>query len=329
MKYIVTGGAGFIGSAIVWYLNKLGINEIIIVDKLGKTEKWQNLKNLKFEDYIDKDEFINLIEKNIFSKIDTIFHLGACSSTTEKDADYLIYNNYKYTQKLCEWALKKEIFFIYASSAATYGDGNFGFSDREEIIPKLRPLNMYAYSKQLFDLWALRNNLFDKITGLKYFNVFGPNEYHKEDMRSVVVKSYEQIKLTGKVKLFKSHKREYKDGWQLRDFIYIKDAVKMTIFLFENRICGIFNIGTGKARSFYDLVKNIFEALNLPINIEYIDMPKDIREKYQYFTQADMKKLKSKGYKKKLYSLEEGIKDYVLNYLETSNKYLGKEDEKV
>jgi ADP-L-glycero-D-manno-heptose 6-epimerase len=319
---VVTGGAGFIGSAIVWRLNQLGNDNIIIVDELGINEKWKNLTSLKFADYLNKWEFLDKIESESDLNIETMIHMGANSSTTEKDADHLIENNYEYTKSLALYSVKKNIRFIYASSAATYGDGSLGFVDNEAEINLLRPLNMYGYSKQLFDLWAIRNKLTDKIAGIKYFNVYGPNEYHKEDMRSVVNKAYDQIKETGKVKLFKSENPLYKDGEQKRDFIYIKDAVEMTLFfLFNREKNGIYNVGSGKARTWNALVKSIFNALDKPINIDYVELPDHLKTKYQYFTEADISKIKKAGYTQPSFSLEDGVADYVKNYL-MQNKYL-------
>ena len=321
---VVTGGAGFIGSALIAQLNKRQVTDILVVDQLATDNKWKNLLNLSFADYVEKDDFLEMVVENKLSApIEAVFHMGACSSTTETNASYLIKNNYEYTKLLAQWAVKAGIRFIYASSAATYGDGSEGFSDDEEKIDNLQPLNMYGYSKQLFDLWARRTGLLKKITGLKYFNVFGPNEYHKADMRSFILKAFEQIIAAGKVRLFRSHKSQYKDGQQLRDFIYIKDAVDMTLFFLDNPgIAGLFNIGTGNARSWNDLVTAVFAAMDKKPDIEYIDMPESIRNQYQYFTQADITKLKHAGYDKKPTSLEDAITDYVQNYLQ-KNGYLG------
>ena len=315
---IVTGGAGFIGSALIAELNKRGVTDILVVDELGTDDKWKNLRNLSFADYIEKEDFLEVVVENKLSAtIEAVLHMGACTSTTETNASYLIKNNYEYTKLLAQWAVEGDIRFIYASSAATYGDGSAGFSDDEEKIDSLRPLNMYGCSKQLFDLWARRTGLSKKIAGLKYFNVFGPNEYHKADMRSFVLKAFEQIIAAGKVQLFKSHKPKYKDGQQLRDFIYIKDAVDMTLFFLDNPgTAGLFNIGTGKARTWNDLVTAVFAAIGKKPNIEYIDMPESIRDQYQYFTEADITKLHSAGCNKKPTSLEDAIKDYVQNYLQ-------------
>lgn len=321
---VVTGGAGFIGSAIVWKLNTQGNNNIIIVDELGMNDKWKNLVGLKFQEFIHKDDFISMVVDDTLNfPLEAIIHMGANSSTTEKDADHLFSNNYLYTQELAKFCLTKNIRFIYASSAATYGDGALGFDDDETRLEALRPLNMYGYSKQLFDLWAKRNDVLNKIVGIKYFNVYGPNEYHKADMRSVVHKAYEQIRDTGNVKLFKSLHPDYKDGEQMRDFVYVKDAVDMTLYFLEHPDKnGIYNVGAGKARTWNDLVKALFNALGKPVKIEYIDLPENLREKYQYFTEANLNKIKSNGYTKQTTTLEDGVNDYVKNYL-LKSLYLG------
>lgn len=321
---VVTGGAGFIGSAIVWKLNQSGKSNIIIVDELGKDEKWKNLVGLKYEDFVNKLEFIEQVLDDVIPyNIDAIFHMGANSSTTEKDADHLMDNNYHYTKELAKYCVEKNIRFIYASSAATYGDGSLGFDDDEGKQETLRPLNMYGYSKQLFDLWAKRNHILDRIVGIKYFNVYGPNEYHKGDMRSVVHKAYEQVRDTGKVRLFKSLNPAYKDGEQMRDFVYIKDAVDMTLhFLDKPDKNGIFNVGAGKARTWNDLVKSLFNSVGKPVNIEYINLPEHLADKYQYFTEANLSKIKATGYSQPTTTLEDGVDDYVKNYLLKAG-YLG------
>ncbi len=320
---VVTGGAGFIGSAIVWELNRRDKKDILIVDELGTDEKWKNLVGLHFEDFVNKHKFIDSINKGTFINADAIIHMGANSSTTEKDADCLFNNNYLYTKSLAEVCLKNNIRFICASSAATYGDGSLGFNDDESKCDTLRPLNMYGYSKSLFDIWAVNHDVFKEIVGLKYFNVFGPNEYHKGDMRSVVHKAFEQVRDTGKVKLFKSGNPKYKDGEQMRDFIYVKDAVNMTLHFLDNKnINGLFNIGSGQAKTWNDLVTALFKAMEKPVNIEYIDLPDHLADKYQYFTEANLSKVKRAGYKKEITSLENGINDYVKNYL-LSKIYLG------
>ncbi len=321
---VVTGGAGFIGSAVVWQMNKMNFDNIVIVDELRKEEKWKNLNGLKFADFYHKNDFLKRIaEDNLNFGITAIIHLGACSATTEKDADYLLLNNYKYSQTLAEYCAGKKIRFIYASSAATYGDGRFGYIDNEAELDKLRPLNMYGYSKHLFDLWMQRTGYAKQAVGIKYFNVYGPNEYHKGDMRSVVHKAFEQINETGKVKLFKSYMKEYADGEQKRDFVYVKDAVNMTLFFLDKpQAHGLFNVGTGNARSWNDLVRAIFKAMGKPENIEYIDMPEELKGKYQYFTKADSSKIKKAGFDYGTLSLEDAVTDYVQNYL-MRDKYLG------
>lgn len=325
--YIVTGGAGFIGSAFVWKLNTLGINDIIIVDHLGNSEKWKNLRALDYKDYIEKDDFLKELEESPerFCDAKAFIHMGACSSTTELDASFLVRNNFEYTKILADYCLFNEIRFIYASSAATYGAGEYDYGDDEESIDNLRPLNMYGYSKQMFDLWAKRNQVLDKIVGLKFFNIFGPNENHKGDMRSMVNKAYAQIKETGRVRLFRSDKPEYGHGEQKRDFFYVKDAVEMIMFFLENpEVTGLYNIGSGQANTWNSLMKAIFKALNQEPVIDYIDMPEHLKGKYQYFTQADISKIRSTGFQGELSSLEESVKDYVQNYLE-KDRYLGDE----
>jgi ADP-L-glycero-D-manno-heptose 6-epimerase len=314
---VVTGGAGFIGSAIVARLNELGEQEIVIVDELGTDDKWKNLTGLKFIDIYHKQEFIELVvEDAVPFEVEAIIHMGACSSTTEKDADFLLQNNYHYSQDLAKFCLMHKSRFIYASSAATYGDGKNGYDDDQSRLNELCPLNMYGYSKHLFDLWLHKMGMIEEVVGLKYFNVYGPNEYHKDDMRSVVHKSYEQILDTGKVSLFKSYKDEYADGEQVRDFIYVKDAVDMTLYFLRNRsLNGLYNVGTGKARSWKDLVTAVFNAMNKPVNIDFIEMPEDLKGKYQYHTQANISKIISTGYNKPIRSLEEGVDDYIKNYL--------------
>ena len=322
---IVTGGAGFIGSAFIWRLNQEGIDDIVIVDSLGTDDKWKNLVNLRFTDYIHKDNFLRLIcDDQLPFDVSAIVHMGACSSTTERDADYLWNNNYLYTKTLAEWALKRGIRFIYASSAATYGDGTQGFSDDHSKTSQLRPINMYGYSKQIFDLWVLRNSVEKKSAGIKFFNVFGPNEYHKEDMTSVIFKAFHQIKETGKVKLFKSYLPKYPDGGQMRDFVYIKDCIDVMWWLFNNPAAnGIFNLGTGKARTWNDLITAVFTAMGIKTNIEYIEMPESLRNQYQYFTEAKMDKLKAAGNPVAFSSLEDSVRDYVVNYLQKPDQHFG------
>lgn len=318
---IVTGGAGLIGSAVVWRLNQLGHENIVIVDHLGTSDKWANLAPLKFKDYLEKEDLLPLLAQGSSSPVGTqrvqaIIHLGACSSTTERDASYLIRNNFEYSKQLARFAVENDARFIYASSAATYGDGVLGFTDDEAQLTSLRPLNGYGYSKQLFDLWLQQHGMLDKVAGLKYFNVYGPNEHHKGEMRSVVLKAFEQVQATGGMTLFRSHRTEYGDGEQLRDFVYVKDAVAMTLFFLEHpEANGIFNVGTGQARSWNDLARALFAALGKPANISYIDMPEHIRSRYQYYTCAENGKLRAAGYDAPCISLEEAIRDYVQGYL--------------
>lgn len=314
---IVTGGAGFIGSAFVWKLNQEGITDIVIVDSLKDSEKWKNLVGLRYLDYIHKDDFIEfLYMSDSFTQVDAIIHMGACSSTTETDGDYLMENNFRYTQNLAEWCLDKNVYFLYASSAATYGDGAFGFDDNHDLLPQFRPINRYGYSKHLFDLHAQSRGWLDKIVGLKFFNVFGPNEFHKEDMRSVICKAYSQILETGTLNLFKSYKPEYADGGQMRDFIYVKDVVNIMWWLLNNRnVYGIFNIGTGQARTWNDLASSVFKAMNKPTSITYIDMPDSLKSQYQYFTLAPTQKLRHAGCQISFHSLEEAVSDYVSHYI--------------
>jgi ADP-L-glycero-D-manno-heptose 6-epimerase len=311
---IVTGGAGFIGSNIIKGLNDKGIKNIIVVDKLRCEDKWKNLVDLKYTDFIDKDIFLDLLFSKRIRRIHAIIHIGACSSTTEKDSDYLLSNNYLYSKNIFIFCKRYKIPLIYASSAATYGDGSRGYDDHNF---DLKPLNMYGYSKKIFDDYVLSN--FDKTfqcVGLKFFNVYGPYEYHKKDMASMIFHSYHQIKKSGKVRLFKSDRPDYKDGEQKRDFIYVKDVVKVVLFFLKHKKkSGIFNLGTGISRSFNDLVKATFNSLGKRANIEYIDMPLHLKGKYQYFTQAEMNKLRKVGYREPFYTLEEGADDYVKNHL--------------
>jgi len=325
-RILVTGGAGFIGSALIWALNQRGITDIVVTDAFGQDEKWKNLVALKFADYVEADAFRQKIaaQPGAFGKFSTVFHLGACSSTTERNAAYLIDNNYNVTKELAAWSLAQHARFIYASSAATYGDGARGMDDKNTDIAALRPLNMYGYSKQLFDLYAQRMGILDRIVGVKYFNIFGPNEDHKGDMRSLVNKAYQQILATGQVQLFKSHKPEYKDGEQKRDFLYVKDAVEMTLHFAETaagaNAGGLYNLGSGEANTWLVLTRAIFAALNREPEIRFIDMPEALRGKYQYYTCADISKLRAAGYSKPITPLAESVRDYVQNYLATSKK---------
>jgi ADP-L-glycero-D-manno-heptose 6-epimerase len=314
---LVTGGAGFIGSALIWELNRRGAENIVVTDLLGQTEKWRNLAPLRFADYLEADDLLAHVRSDVLGKFDFIFHLGACSTTTERDCTYLIRNNYEYTKSLASWALDHQARFVYASSAATYGDGSAGMSDADPAtLPQLRPLNMYGYSKHLFDLHAWRHGFLDRLVGVKYFNVFGPNEDHKGDMRSVVHKAFAQVRDSGCIRLFKSYRPDFRDGEQQRDFLYVKDAVAMTLHLaVHERAGGLFNVGSGAAHRWNELAEGVFAAMNCPPRIEYIEMPEELRAKYQYYTQADISRLRATGYHAPVTPLRDAVRDYVQNYL--------------
>lgn len=313
-RIAVTGGAGLIGSGVIWALNRRGLDNILVVDRLDCSEKWRHLVPLRFADYVDADDFALAAAQNRLGDIATIVHLGACSSTTERDAGYLLRNNFEYTKTLAHWAVSNDARFVYASSAATYGGLESELSDEADLY-SLRPLNGYAYSKQLFDLYAKRLQLDERICGLKYFNVFGPNEEHKGDMRSIVQKAYEQIRERGSVRLFKSYRSDFRDGEQQRDFIYVKDAVEMTLYLAESGAAGLFNVGSGTAHTWLELVGPIFRALEMPERIEFIEMPPELRDKYQYYTCARIARLRAAGYDRPLTPLADAVTDYVVNYL--------------
>jgi len=316
---VVTGAAGFIGSVLVSRLNKENFKDIVLVDDFTKTEKLSNLENKKFTAKIQRNEFFNWLKDN-HKFVQIVFHIGARTDTTEFNKTIFDELNFNYTKNIWKSCVEYGLPLIYASSAATYGNGEYGYNDDENIIPKLKPLNPYGESKNNFDIWALQQK--DKPyfwAGLKFFNVFGPNEYHKGRMASVIFHSFNQIKTTGKINLFRSHKKGYNDGEQKRDFIYVKDVVNVLHFLMNDRKnSGIYNLGTGIARTFIDLANSTFLAMNIKPNIEFIDTPIDIRDKYQYFTEAKMEKLKSIGYNIPFTSLEDAINDYVNNYLSTN-----------
>ena len=302
-------------------LNRRGETDIVAVDHLGTDEKWRNLLPLKIHDYLDRTTFIDQLEAGRFdARITALFHLGACSTTTEKDAAYLMENNYRYTLRLGEWwADNRTVRFIYASSAAAYGDGSQGFEDDETSLDRLRPLNAYGYSKHLFDLAARRRGWLQDMVGLKYFNVFGPHEDHKGAMRSLVAKTWNQVRRDGVVRLFQSHRDDYADGEQVRDFIYVDDATAMTLFFLDHpEIGGLFNIGSGVARSWNDLARAMSAALKLPPRIDYIPMPAELRPKYQYYTRAEMGKLRRAGCDHEVRSLETAVSEYINNYLLTN-----------
>jgi ADP-L-glycero-D-manno-heptose 6-epimerase len=325
-RVLVTGGAGFIGSALVWALNQQGVENIVITDRLERDEKWRNLVPLRFADYLEADDLLPRLETSALGAFDLVVHLGACSATTERDATYLARNNFEYTKQLAHWSLAHGARFVYASSAATYGDGAAGMSDADQstaALSRLRPLNAYGYSKQLFDQYASRAGMLERIVGLKYFNVFGPNEAHKGDMRSLVHKAYGQIEETGVVKLFRSHRPDYRDGEQQRDFLYVKDAVAMTLHLAMTPSAGgLYNIGSGEANTWLALTNALFAATVWMPRVEFIDMPESIRDKYQYHTQADISRLRSTGYAAPVTPLADAVLDYVTNYL-TGDRRLG------
>jgi ADP-L-glycero-D-manno-heptose 6-epimerase len=325
-RVIVTGAAGLIGSAVVRQLNLEGAEDIVAVDRLGTSEKWRHLVPLRFADYLDADEFYAALAggPEAFGEVATVFHLGACSSTTERDASYLIQNNVRRSQELARWAFARGARFAYASSAATYGARESGL--REDLDPHaLRPLNMYGYSKHLFDNWLRREGLLERAVGLKYFNVYGPNEDHKGAMRSVVAKAYEQIRARGTIELFRSYRDGIADGEQSRDFLYVKDAAAITTFLARTPSAGgLFNVGAGIDRTWNDLAAAVFAALDLPPRIEYVDMPAELRGKYQYRTVADIGKLRAAGWDRPATALERAVDDYVRTYL-VSGASLGAE----
>jgi ADP-L-glycero-D-manno-heptose 6-epimerase len=315
-RVLVTGGAGFIGSALVWGLNRRGCDNVVVCDILSTTEKWRNLTPLRFADYLEAADLLPRLQAGALGKFDLVLHMGACSATTERDATYLAKNNFEFTKDLANWALANKVRFVYASSAATYGDGSTGMEDDESKLDTLRPLNMYGYSKHLFDLHAKRGGFLNRMVGLKFFNVFGPNEDHKGDMRSLVHKSFAQVQAKGVIQLFESYRKEYKDGEQKRDFLYIKDCVAMTLHLAATpRANGLFNIGSGQARTWIDLSQAVFAALKKKPVIKFIEMPPAIRDKYQYFTQANLLRLRGTGYVAPVTTLENAVYDYVRKYL--------------
>lgn len=318
---IVTGAAGFIGSCLVSKLNSEGYKDIVIVDDFSNADKLKNLEGKEFSQKVHRDDFILWLQENQ-RLVQFVFHIGARTDTTEFNKEIFDKLNLNYTKSIWNICVEFGLPLVYASSAATYGLGEFGYDDNEDVIEKLKPLNPYGDSKNDFDKWAIKQEKKPYFwVGLKFFNVYGPNEYHKGRMASVIMHAYCQINEKGSVKLFRSHNPKYKDGEQLRDFVYVKDVVEVCHFLLNHRKnSGIYNLGSGKARTFLDLVKNTFKGLKKEVKIDFIDTPIDIRDKYQYFTEANMNKIKSIGYEKSFHSLEEGVKDYVENYL-IGNKY--------
>lgn len=315
MTIVVTGAAGFIGRNAVATLNQQGCGDLLLVDHLGSDEKWKNLRGLEYEDLIAPADLAGWLAGR--AEVDAIIHLGACSDTTEADADFLLENNYRFTRRLCGWAIENNARFIYASSAATYGDGTHGYADDDDSTRSLRPLNMYGYSKHMFDLWALRSGLLDQVVGLKFFNVFGPYEEHKGDMRSVVAKAHAQIRTAGELSLFKSYRPDVAHGEQRRDFVYVDDAVAVILhFLKARDVSGLFNCGTGVARTWVELAEAVFQAMDRPSNVRFVDMPEGIRAKYQYFTQADTDRLRRAGFEADFLPLDKAVDMYVKTHLD-------------
>jgi ADP-L-glycero-D-manno-heptose 6-epimerase len=327
-RVLVTGGAGFIGSALVWALNRRGVERVVVCDRLGTDEKWRNLVPLAFEDYLEADDLLPRLASGALGEFDCVLHMGACSATTERDATYLARNNFEFTKALAEWCVPRGVRFVYASSAATYGDGARGMDDRPQdaaSLQRLRPLNAYGYSKQLLDLWAARRGVLDRVVGCKFFNVFGPNEAHKGEMRSLVHKAFGQVEETGEVRLFRSHRPDYRDGEQTRDFLYVKDCVAMTLHLAAApRAAGLYNLGSGGANTWNALAAALFSAMGREPRVTYVDMPPSIRDKYQYHTQADVGRLRASGYAAPVTPLADAVADYVAHYL-TGDRRLGDE----
>jgi ADP-L-glycero-D-manno-heptose 6-epimerase len=323
---VITGGAGMIGSMIAWHLNQVSArDDIVIVDRLQHPEQWQNLVHRRYAHYLDKDQLLDWLKDA--KGIDAVIHMGAISATTERDFNKLVADNIQYSQALWSWCTARDVPFLYASSAATYGGGEFGYDDNHFLTDQFRPLNGYGYSKQFFDQWVLRQVRENQPTppqwcGFKFFNVYGPNEYHKERMASVALHSFNQYREYGTVKLFKSHLPEYQDGMQLRDFVYVKDAAAVVAhFLANTQHSGIYNIGTGHARAFKDLATAVMTSMEKTPHITYIDMPQDLHGKYQYFTEASMDKVRATGFNQAFHTLEEGVQDYVQNYLMQADPY--------
>jgi ADP-L-glycero-D-manno-heptose 6-epimerase len=314
---LITGAAGFIGSAVACALNRQQRHDLLLCDCFGDNEKWKNILGLRFKKFIHRDELFEFLwEDPLANQIKAVVHLGACSDTTQTDMDYLLENNVNYSIGLCQWSLEHDVRFVYASSAAVYGDGRLGFSDADDLTPKLRPLNNYGFSKWLFDMWVLENGLCNKVAGLRYFNVFGPNEYHKDRMASVVFRIFPQAVKEGKVRLFESHRPDVTHGKQARDFIYIDEAVDITLFALDNQeVSGIFNAGTGSAHTFNDLACGLFEGLGKAPVIEYFPMPEDLRDRYQYFTRADTGRLSKAGYPGREDRFKQHVARYVRDYL--------------
>lgn len=321
---LVTGAAGFIGRNVVELLNRRGLDNLLLVDSLGTGDKWCNLRHLRYGDLIQPHALLEAVARGTAPDAAAVVHLGACSATTERDADFLLENNYRYTRTLAEWCTRRGIRFVYASSAATYGDGSHGYSDDDAVTPLLEPLNMYGYSKHMFDLWALRSGLLRTAAGIKYFNVYGPFEDHKGAMRSLVNKAHAQISRHGYLELFRSENSDYPDGGQMRDFVYVRDAAAVTVHLaLDTAAGGLVNCGSGRARTWLDLARALFRAMDRPEDIRFIDLPENLRGKYQYFTEAESAKLRGLGYDTPFTDIEEGVADYVRTHLSQLSPALG------
>ncbi len=324
--HIVTGGAGFIGSAMVWKLNQMGVDDVWIVDRLETGEKWKNLSGLKFSELLTPDVFLHSIHEHDDSlprEAESVINMGACSSTTERDADYLVENNFHFSKTVAEAALAGGVRLIHASSAATYGGGELGYGDGAENLFDLRPLNMYGYSKLLFDQWAGRTGALARLASVRFFNVYGPNEYHKGDMASMVFKSFHQVREKGVLRLFRSHRPDYGDGEQMRDFVYVKDVVDALWWLAQTPGAnGILNVGTGEETTWNQLAAALFAAMGKKPDIDYIDMPESLRNQYQYRTRADISRLRAAGYAGTFRPVAEGVRDYVANHLAQANPYI-------
>jgi len=320
---LITGAAGFIGSALAWALNRRGRNDLVLVDRFGSGGKWKNIVGLRFRQFVDRTELFEQLATAPWAReIEAVFHIGACTDTTLNDADFFLKWNYEYSCKLCEWSLARDICFLYASSAAVYGDGALGFSDEPDLTFKLKPMNAYGLSKWMFDKYILENDLYRRVAGFRFFNVFGPNEYHKGRMASVIFHTYPQARDRGVIRLFESHRPDVAHGEQKRDFIYIEDVLDAMLFVFDHPEChGILNVGSGYAHSFNELAAAVFAALGKPVNIEYFPMPEDLRERYQYHTCANLSRLQNAGFSPPVARFTERVKHYVSDYLSTS-KYL-------
>ncbi len=324
--HIVTGGAGFIGSAMVWKLNRMGVDDVWIVDRLESGGKWKNLVGLRFTELMTPEQFLHSLHENestLPEDTESVINMGACSSTTERDADYLAENNFQFSKTVAEAALAGNVRLVHASSAATYGGGELGYADSEDTLFALRPLNMYGYSKLLFDQWASRTGALERLASVRFFNVYGPNEYHKGDMASMVCKSFHTVRAEGRLSLFKSHRAGYGDGGQMRDFVYVKDVVDALWWLVNTpKANGIFNVGTGEEATWNQLAAALFSAMGKTPDIAYIDMPESIRNQYQYHTKADITRLRNAGYAGTFRPVAEGVRDYVVNHLAQDNPYI-------